>query len=142
MTNRTVLLSIRPRFAELILSGDKTVELRRSTVRASKGDRVLLYVSSPRSSVVGSFEIRTVTSSKPSRLWSLVKNKCGVSRGEFDEYYAAAKYAVAIFLCNPRAFDRPIPLRELRERLSGFHPPQSFRYLPESMLSSLGLGRA
>ena len=139
MTKATVLLAIRPRFAELILNGEKTVELRRSSFRASKGDRVLLYVSSPSSSVVGSFEIKTIASYPPARLWGLVKGECGISRREFDQYYSTAKSGIAIFLCNPRALPRPISLTELREKDAKFHPPQSYRYLAGPMLSSLGL---
>src|SRR6478735_2562968 len=115
----TVLLSIRPRFAELILNGTKTVELRRSLVKASAGDRMLLYVSSPRSSVVGYFDVQAVESGTPQKLWMLVRDKCGLSRKEFNDYYVEAKSAVAIFLSNPKLLKKPIPLSELRRRFSG-----------------------
>jgi predicted transcriptional regulator len=137
----TVLLSIRPRFAELIMSGAKTVELRRCLLRVSKGQRILLYVSSPQCSVVGTFEVRAVESTTPARLWELVKHRCALSRREFNEYYAGARRAVGIFLCNPQSLESPISLVELRRRILGFHPPQSFRYLTEPMLSSISARR-
>jgi predicted transcriptional regulator len=134
-----VLLSVRPKFARLILSGAKTVELRKSPFSATKGDRIYIYVSSPQSSVVGSFEVKTITSSSPSLLWRMVRDKCGISRSEFNEYYDTAVQAVAIFLCKPRSLEKPIPLKELRRRIAGFHPPQSYRYLPLSLVDRLGL---
>jgi predicted transcriptional regulator len=134
-----VLMSIRPRFAELILSGSKTVELRRSSLRVSRGDKVVVYVSSPSSSVVGAFDVEEVAVGAPSGMWTRVRGRCGITRAEFDSYYQAATRAVAIFLCNPRSLRRPIPLSELRRRMVGFHPPQSFCYLPAAMMQTLSL---
>ena len=42
-----VLMSIRPQYAEAILSGEKTVELRRRRPSFSAGTTVLIYSSAP-----------------------------------------------------------------------------------------------
>ena len=44
---RTLLLSLRPRFADAILTGAKTIEVRRRPVNASAGTPISLYASSP-----------------------------------------------------------------------------------------------
>jgi hypothetical protein len=44
---RTLLLSLRPQFADAILSGTKTVELRRRPINAQSGTPILLYASRP-----------------------------------------------------------------------------------------------
>lgn len=140
MSTTTVLMSIRPRFANLILSGSKTVELRRSFMRrACEGDRVLLYVSSPERRLLGWFEVKTIATDSPCRLWGQVKDRCGLTKKEFNEYYAATKKAVAIFLCNATYLNRPVSLAELRRKLSGFHPPQSFQYLSTPVVEAIGL---
>ena len=46
-------MSLRPRFAYAILSGAKTVELRRMRVSATPGTTIIIYASSPVMSVVG-----------------------------------------------------------------------------------------
>jgi len=56
-TNHAFLISIRPRFAEMIFSGSKTVELRRVCPKVSVGDLALVYVSSPAMELRGSFEV-------------------------------------------------------------------------------------
>ena len=40
-TARTLLLSLRPRFADAILSGAKTVELRRRPINADPGTPII-----------------------------------------------------------------------------------------------------
>ena len=45
--DRMVVLSLRPRFAEAILAGVKTVELRRTVPKIVIPTRALLYASSP-----------------------------------------------------------------------------------------------
>jgi len=51
---RVVLLSIKPKFAEEILSGVKMFELRTGSGIES-GSRVVMYVSSPVKALVGEF---------------------------------------------------------------------------------------
>ena len=61
MTNvRTLLLCLRPRFAEAILSGAKTVELRRRPINTQPGTPILLYASSPTMAIVGTARLREI----------------------------------------------------------------------------------
>ncbi|SFO06949.1 ASCH domain-containing protein [Amycolatopsis rubida] len=46
-------MSLRPRFAEAILDGTKTIELRRTRVSAPPGTKLVLYASAPTMAVVG-----------------------------------------------------------------------------------------
>lgn len=56
---RTVLMSIRPGYAEKILAGLKQYELRkRFGIRT--GDRIILYASTPIKAVVGEFRAGVV----------------------------------------------------------------------------------
>ena len=48
-----ILMSIKPKFAQLILQGKKTVEIRRTNIKATKGDKVAIYASSPQKQIVG-----------------------------------------------------------------------------------------
>src|ERR1039458_7312914 len=71
-TNHAFLISIRPRFAEMIFAGSKTVELRRVCPKVSVGDLALVYVSSPAMELRGSFEVGKILTASPSALWRKV----------------------------------------------------------------------
>jgi len=52
-----VLLSIKPKYAEMILSGEKKYEFRRAIFKKPGISKVVIYASSPVSKVIGEFEI-------------------------------------------------------------------------------------
>jgi predicted transcriptional regulator len=72
-------------------------------------------------------------------LWQSVREIAGVSRREFDEYFAGLDSGVAIWLADVTQFRNPIPLHELRAMLHGFQPPQGFCYLDGADVSRLGI---
>jgi predicted transcriptional regulator len=129
MSNHAFVISIRPRFAEMIFARSKLVELRRVCPKVSSGDLALVYVSSPAKELHGSFEVGKVLTASPSALWKKVGKKSGVSRAEFFAYFKGKKQAHALVI--KRAWRLPIPvcLNTLRETKGGFRPPQNFHYL-------------
>ena len=131
-------MSIRPRFADLICEGTKTVELRRRSPKLSLGDTVLLYVSSPVKALAASFVVGKVSEGDPETIWSEVEHRAGVGKPEFDTYFSGAERAVAIGVERPVALDVPIGLDTLRELWEPFTAPQSYRYLDDQMVSALG----
>jgi predicted transcriptional regulator len=125
-----LFVSLKPRFAEMILSGEKTVELRRVGPTIPVGAPVILYASSPSMEVVGSGRIGALDSASPSALWDRHRADCGLTRREFRAYLAGVRRAVAITLDDVQRFPHTIPLAELNQVLwADFRPPQSWRYL-------------
>ena len=135
MTRRVVLLSVRPRFAERILDGSKTIELRRVRPRVALGDRVLVYVSTPVMALMAAACVGTLLDGTPGELWARVCTGAGVSRTEYNAYFRGATRGVGIGLRNVERLSRAIPLSELRAAWPGFHPPQSFRYLAPEVIA-------
>jgi predicted transcriptional regulator len=133
---RILLLSIQPRFTAAIISGEKTVELRRSRMQATPGSQVLLYSSSPVKAVVATAVLERIDSNGPEELWSISGAVTAVTKAEFDEYFAGAKNAYGLHLRNVTSLTEPISLRALRDSL-GVEPPQSFRYLTRAQVDSL-----
>jgi predicted transcriptional regulator len=129
MCKHALLITIRPRFAEMIFSGSKTVELRRVCPKISAGDLALVYVSSPAKEVQGFFEVGKVVSASPTDLWRRVGKQSGISEQEFLDYFHEKTQAHALVI--RRVWKLPVPLRltALRQRKGGFRPPQSFHYL-------------
>lgn len=136
--NSMLLLSIHPEFADSIIAGAKTVELRRQLPRVSSGPAVI-YASSPRMELVATFQIQSTIRLPLKLLWQAVRYQAGVSKSKFDSYFTGLESGVAISIGNVSLLPRPIPLDELRSMWRGFHPPQGFRYLQLSDVRKLGI---
>ena len=137
MSGKTLLLSLRPQFAEKVFTGSKKVELRRIRPKIEMDDWVLVYVSTPVKALVGAFQVVRVIEDDPSYLWKRVRHKAGITREEFDNYYSGAMRGVGIFLNKTRRLPHPVKLPDLREIWSDFHPPQSYRYLTPTQVESV-----
>jgi predicted transcriptional regulator len=136
---RALFISLRPRFAELLLEGSKTVELRRVQPAVARGARVLLYASSPVRALVGAAVIQDVHVATRAQIWKLHGARTGITREEYEQYFSEASIAVAITLGEVRRLRIPVTLAELRQGREWFRPPQSFRYLDADQVASLTL---
>ncbi|GGT50145.1 ASCH domain-containing protein [Actinomadura citrea] len=134
--NRPLLLSLKPRFADAILNGSKTVELRRQRVSAQAGTLIYIYASSPVMALVGTVDLREVVVANPADIWERFQDQVGVTEREFRSYYESIETASALLLKNPRIWSESISLAQLRD-LGSFHPPQSYRYFSKTDVSSI-----
>lgn len=125
---RPLLLSLRPRFAHAILDGTKTVELRRTRVSALPGTLLVLYASSPVMAVVGVATMADRDIASPPTIWRRYRDRLGLSRTEFFEYFSGAEHATALSITAPRTLPEPLTLNRLRTH-SAFRPPQSYRFI-------------
>lgn len=121
-----VLLSIKPKFANAILEGTKTFELRRAVFRNPAVRKIVIYASSPVSRVIGEFMIAGVLALEPERLWEAAGEGAGVDRKFFDDYFRGCKVGFALEVRRPRRYAKPLGLKE---HFGFSQPPQSFRYL-------------
>jgi predicted transcriptional regulator len=124
---RCVFLSIRPKYIDAILAHTKTVELRRSKIRAIQGTPLLLYSSTPVKAVVGVARIARIEEAAPEHLWAELGRSTGVTRDEFDTYFDGVDIGYGLHLTGVHRLPQPISLTALRDL--GLEPPQSFRYL-------------
>lgn len=136
-SDRALFLSLRPAYAEMILDGGKTVELRRIRPRAAEGSIVVIYAASPVRAVVGLCRVHALVGAHPDEIWNLHGHLAGIDRQQFDEYFAGTETAVAITVKSPSRFRPPLPLAELRLNWVGFQPPQSFRYISRLELEAI-----
>ena len=126
--NRPLLLSLKPRFADLVFQGLKTAELRRRIARSAVNRDVFVYVSSPVRKLRGGFRVEHVWEGSPESVWEQVSEFAKVDKGDFDSYYAERPIAYALKIADPWQYDRPVSLDRLRMRLKDFVVPQSWRY--------------
>ncbi|MCF6354803.1 MAG: hypothetical protein L3J26_06825 [Candidatus Polarisedimenticolaceae bacterium] len=135
-----LFLSIKPRFVRQLLNGTKSTELRRIKPRVQNGDIVLIYETSPTMALVGYGIVDMVVTAAPSHLWKEVGSKSGVSKAEFNEYYCGATVGYAINFSSTFKLSQAVSLISIKEKIDGFHPPQSYRYLCPIQATSICLG--
>jgi predicted transcriptional regulator len=123
----SLVMSIQPRFIESVLSGIKTVEIRRRFSDRWVGRRVALYASRPNASLVGEAEIGEVVSGAPDWIWERLGRDVGCSKDEFDRYVRGAARVYAISLEDVKRYSPPVSRGELRDLFGAdFVPPQSY----------------
>ena len=126
---RMIVLSLRPRFAEAILAGVKTVEFRRREPRIVVPTRALLYAASPVRALVGTCVVTSVESAGLVDLWGEHGPRSGLALSEFESYFEGAEVGTALTLAHPQRFRKGVSLQDLRAQPGGFRPPQSFAYV-------------
>ena len=127
--DRMMILSLKPRFADAILGGVKTVELRRTEPRIRVPTLALIYATTPVRALLGTCIVTSVESGRLAALWQAHGGSSGLDHREFLNYFEGVHAGSALSLASPRRLSRPIPLAELRSRPKGFRPPQSFAYV-------------
>ena len=128
----TIIISIKPRFSQLIFAGAKKYEIRKTPIKNRGEKLVFVYESAPTKAIVGSFKIKEVFKQAPKTIWDLWKEALGISHSEFFEYFKGRQWGYAIQLDQPKRLRRQIPLHELRTIEAAWRPPQSLQYLKEN----------
>lgn len=122
----SILISIKPKYTDLILAGTKQVELRKRSAKIRAGTRILIYSTSPRKALVGEAFIGFVAALPIEELFAQYGVLACVSRVEFETYYASDREGVALGLELVTSYAEPIGLDRLRDLQHGFRPPQSY----------------
>jgi predicted transcriptional regulator len=117
-TQRTLLLSLRPQFADATLSGAKTVELRRRPINAQPPTPIILYASSPTMAIVGTARLGEVQIHTSAAAWRKHRMSLGLSRTEFDAYLDGSPSAYVLLLDGVCVLNEPLSLRQNDHRLS------------------------
>lgn len=139
---RDVVLSIRPEYSSKIMSGQKTVELRRRfPLSAPKGTIAYIYSTSPERAMIGVAEIAEVKKLEVEEIWRIYSDVAFIARPDFDKYFDGLKYGIALEFSKVRPFDKPMSLSDLREQF-GFEPPQSFLYAKHELRRALRNGNS
>ena len=137
-----LLISVKPKFSQLILNRKKKVELRKR-FPSKYVNHALIYESAPTKEVTGAFRIRKLYMRKVHRSESLSK-PASITLKQFNHYYLGVKNGTIIEIDQVFKFSRGITLPERRSFL-GINPPQGYVYLPTQRVLRMlndGSGRA
>ena len=125
------ILSIRPKYVEEILAGRKKYELRKKIFKQNVST-VYIYASSPTKKIVASFKIGKIIENEPIAIWKELNKFLGIEKTDYLKYFEKSSKAYAIEITNLKSFDP----REPEEFVEEFKAPQSYSYLPSSILQS------
>jgi len=121
-----VLLSIKPKYVEKIVNGEKQYEFRKKIFKNKQVRKAFIYSTAPTKKIVGTFDIGNIIEDDPKRLWTTLQDVSGVNEKEFFNYFRNTEKGFAIEIEKLNVFDEPLDPNEL---ISDFSPPQSFRYV-------------
>ncbi len=120
-----VLLSIKPEFVDMIFSGHKKYEYRKTIFKRKDISRVVIYATAPVSSVVGEFEIESILFDDVNMLWEETKMHAGIDENFFFEYFTEREKGYAIKIKSYEQYTKARKLNDIYHSV----PPQSFAYI-------------
>ena len=125
--NRSVILSIQPKFADKIFEKTKKYEYRK-VIFSTNIKKVYVYSSSPVCKIIGYFIIDEIVQGSPSTVWRKTSKDSGITREYFDDYFEGHDTAFAIKIKSVKQFKTPINPKNI---INNFRPPQNFMYYDE-----------
>ena len=121
-----LIISIKPFYAEKILSWEKLYELRKVFTK-EKISKVIIYESAPVSRVVGEFEIEKILHEPIKELWNHTKDFSCVNKEFFYGYFKWKELWYAIKIINSKKYINSKLLWEYWIK----YPPQNYLLLKE-----------
>ncbi len=122
---KTVLLSIKPEFAEKIFDGTKKFEFRKSIFKNDNVQKVVVYASSPVQKVIGEFSIEDILNDDVETIWKKTSHYSGITHDFYLSYFANKEKAYAIKIGKITRYRQA---RDLSDYNLNF-APQSFAYI-------------
>jgi predicted transcriptional regulator len=121
----SLLMSFKPKYAGLILSGAKRYEYRRR-LAAGRVGRIVIYAGRPVCRVLGEVEVTGTLTAPPLELWGRTRLGGGLDLPDFMDYFDGSRLAHAYCLGEAAIYGPPKALSDFGlER-----PPRSFVRLP------------
>ena len=131
-----LLLSIKPKYAKKIYTGEKTVELRKTKPDIGYGDTVFIYETSPVKAITGFFIVDYISEIRnPQTMILDNKNSACITIEDYKKWIGNSKKLVMIYI-GDRKMIPAIQLDKLRKELN-INAPQSYRYLTEEQAEEL-----
>ena len=130
---KNVLLSIKPKYVNAILRGEKKFEFRKVIPRSKEIENIYIYSSAPIQKIVGKFSLRKIIQAHPEEIWEQCHEYAGISEAEFFQYYDGRVEAYSLCIADLEIFEEAIcPYNTFKK----FTPPQSFMYYDKLELAN------
>jgi len=119
-----IVISINPEHVKNIISGTKKYEYRTKAAKRDI-DKIIIYETVPVKRIVADVQVIGVLKGKPDDLWERTKDKSGITKAFFDDYFKNRKTAYAYELGEVKVYDSPKNLEEFGLKRA----PQSYVYV-------------
>lgn len=127
--SKFLFISVKPEYADKIINHQKTIELRKNLPNVNNGDYVIIYATVPIKTVVGFAKIKQIIRTNPKQMWSENSDRLGISKEEFEKYYANSEISVGIEINSVTKLNVGFSLQEIKKFIPKFSPPQTYKYL-------------
>ena len=114
----TIIISIKPKYIEKILSGEKKYEFRKSFPDGVEA--MLIYATNPIKRIVGIAFVEKVMRGRKKEIWDETRVYGGIKEKEYVDYFGDCDEVCAIKINSVWKISEPIEL--------GFRPPQSYMF--------------
>lgn len=132
-TLTSVILSIKPIYAQAIMSGTKKVEFRKKIFKRPV-DKIFVYSSSPEKKILGFFTVKEIIKNSPENLWKEFNKIGGIEKNAFFNYYQGSDTGFSIKISEVEKYDNGIDPTDI---FDNFCAPQSFIYLEKKTVMNL-----
>jgi len=123
------ILSIKPQFADAILSGVKKVEFRKIAFKKDV-EKVFIYSTAPVRKITGYFTFNKIVEETPHTLWERFNEIGFIGQDDFFEYFKNKDTGFSICIDSIHPFHESIDPYKM---FKNFLPPQSFCYADDLM---------
>ena len=124
--HRTLILPVKPVYADKILSNEKKYEFRKKVCRENI-DSIYLYATSPVQGIVGEAEVLEKIIMDKAKLWKLTERQSGISTDYYEQYFQNCEIACAYKVGRVKRYDKTRNLKEMAIS----YVPQAFAYVRE-----------
>jgi predicted transcriptional regulator len=122
-----VLLSMHSKYAELVFSGVKKVEIRTKFPRRWTGRQAVVYGTQPLGSLMGEVTLTKVVPGTPSQIWEQYGADAGCTFEEYSAYVGDRSEVFAILISDLKPYLAPVGIAQISHLIKeDLHPPQSF----------------
>lgn len=123
-----LIVSIKPEYADKIIKGEKTVEIRRRFSDKWEGANILIYSSNPVQGIIGEAKISKIVKRNPNDIWFEFGGAIGCDRETFFKYSEGTEKISALLLTDIRPFNMEIPINFINK----LHPDKKEISAPQS----------
>jgi predicted transcriptional regulator len=125
------IMSFKPVYADQILDGLKTCEIRTCFTRLSRGDIVIVYASSPSKTIKGYIVVdKTYCPIEYRELKNLRKeHDCRIPEDNWrfvEKHYRGSSNLLFFTISYRKRFYREVKLEEIKRLIPSFKPPLSY----------------
>lgn len=122
-----MVLPTKSIYANMMYDGSKLFEYRRNIFRPTV-ERIYIYETAPVSMITGVINVDSILRAPLHKLWEMTQERGGISREQFNQYFAGRGYghAIKVGTPSPCRYYRPEPLSAMGIN----YTPQSFVYIP------------